>query len=88
MFEILPGGQGSAVRRLGGGTAGGGTHDRTLEKSADGDITKLSELVDHDIRCWMLGSSSMLSFPPPPLRSVLGRDRGREGRLRHVLSLV
>lgn len=34
--------------------------DNTLEKSAEGDITKLSALADHDIRCWMFGSSSML----------------------------
>lgn len=37
------------------------TYARTLEKSADGDITKLSALADHDIRCCMLGSSSMLN---------------------------
>jgi hypothetical protein len=27
------------------------TYDKTLEKSADGDITKLSALADHDIKC-------------------------------------
>lgn len=44
------------------------TYARTLEKSADGDITKLSALADHDIRCWMLGSSSMLRcISQPPL---------------------
>ena len=36
------------------------TYDNTLEKSAEGDITKLSALADHDIKCWILGSSSML----------------------------
>lgn len=36
------------------------THDRTLEKSADGDMTKLSLLFDQAIRFEMLGSSSML----------------------------
>ena len=36
------------------------TYERTLEKSAEGDMTKLSALEDHDIRCWMLESSSML----------------------------
>lgn len=27
------------------------TYERTLEKSAEGDITKLSALGDHDIKC-------------------------------------
>lgn len=35
-------------------------HARTLEKSAEGDITKLSLLLDHDIRFCMLESSSIL----------------------------
>ena len=29
----------------------GQTYDRTLEKSAVGDMTKLSPFDDHDIRC-------------------------------------
>ena len=35
-------------------------HDRTFEKSAEGDMTKLSLLPDHEIKLEMLGSSSML----------------------------
>lgn len=30
------------------------THARTLENSEDGDMTKLSFELDHEIRCWML----------------------------------
>lgn len=30
------------------------TYDRTLENSLEGDMTKLSLLLDHEIRCWML----------------------------------
>ena len=36
------------------------THAKTLEKSVEGDITKLSLLADQDIKFWMLGSSNML----------------------------
>ena len=36
------------------------TYASTFEKSADGDMTKLSLLLDHDIRWEMLGSSSIL----------------------------
>lgn len=36
------------------------THASTLEKSVDGDITKLSLLLDQDIRFCILESSSML----------------------------
>lgn len=39
-----------------------GTYDRTFENSLDGDITKLSFVLDQDIRCWMLWSSSMLAM--------------------------
>jgi hypothetical protein len=38
------------------------TYDKTLEKSLEGDITKLSAEFDHDIKCCMLWSSSMLYF--------------------------
>ena len=37
-----------------------GTYARTLEKSAEGDMTKLSEELDHAIKCCMLGSSNIL----------------------------
>ncbi len=36
------------------------THERTFEKSLEGDMTKLSAEFDQDIRCWILWSSSML----------------------------
>ena len=36
------------------------TYDKTFEKSLDGDMMKLSAEFDHDIRCCMLWSSSML----------------------------
>lgn len=38
----------------------GGTYDRTFENSLEGDMTKLSFVLDHEMRCWMLWSSSML----------------------------
>jgi len=38
----------------------GKPYDNTLEKSAEGDMTKLSADEDHEIRCCMLESSSML----------------------------
>ena len=38
------------------------THDRTFENSAEGDMTKLSLLLDQEIRFAMLGSSSMLYY--------------------------
>lgn len=36
------------------------THAKTLEKSVDGDMTKLSLLLDQDIRFCILESSSIL----------------------------
>ena len=36
------------------------TYDRTLEKSLEGDMTKLSFVLDQEMRCCMLWSSSML----------------------------
>jgi hypothetical protein len=39
---------------------GQGTDARTLENSDVGDMTKLSLVPDHEIRCWILGSSSIL----------------------------
>lgn len=41
------------------------THARTLEKSVDGDITKLSLLLDHEIRFCILWSSNMLRIYEP-----------------------
>jgi hypothetical protein len=43
-----------------GWTVEGKAYDNTLEKSAEGDMTKLSADEDHEIRCCMLESSSML----------------------------
>lgn len=34
--------------------------ESTLENSLDGDITKLSFVLDHEMRCCMLWSSSIL----------------------------
>jgi hypothetical protein len=31
----------------------GGTYDNTLENSLDGDMTKLSLVLDHEMRCCM-----------------------------------
>jgi hypothetical protein len=36
------------------------TCDKTLENSLEGDMTKLSLVADHEMRCWMPWSSSML----------------------------
>lgn len=36
------------------------TYARTFENSDDGDMTKLSFVFDHEMRCDMLWSSSML----------------------------
>lgn len=36
------------------------TYASTLENSLDGDTTKLSFVFDHEMRCCILGSSSML----------------------------
>jgi len=33
---------------------------KTFENSDDGDITKLSFELDHEMRCWILWSSSIL----------------------------
>ena len=57
MFEILPNWSASRSAICSKGI----TYARTFEKSVDGDITKLSLLFDQEIRCCMLGSSSMLS---------------------------
>ena len=32
----------------------GSTYDKTFENSLEGDMTKLSLVLDHEIRCWML----------------------------------
>lgn len=47
------------------------SYDRTLENSLEGDITKLSFVLDHEIKCWMLWSSSMLH--PPLARTICKR---------------
>lgn len=55
MFEVLPANSKPMPRRI-----GACTNAKTFEKSADGDITKFSLLLDQDIRCCMFGSSNML----------------------------
>lgn len=35
-------------------------YDNTFEKSAVGDMTKLSAVADQEIKCWILVSSSIL----------------------------
>ena len=57
------------------------SYERTLEKSAEGDMTKLSLLLDHDIRFEMLGSSSMLAF-----RQIAGLC-SRTAKTAHLYSL-
>ena len=42
------------LQSLGLGVGGAKTHERTFEKSLEGDMTKLSAEFDHDIRCCML----------------------------------
>jgi hypothetical protein len=39
---------------------GGETNASTFENSEVGDMTKLSFVFDHEMRCWMLESSSIL----------------------------
>jgi hypothetical protein len=45
---------------IGRGSRADSTHAKTLENSDVGDMTKLSLVPDHEMRCWMLGSSSIL----------------------------
>ena len=58
------------------------THESTLEKSVDGDMTKLSFVVDQEIRCWMFRSSSMLP------RHQLGQRHATTGRIGRIRSLT
>lgn len=39
---------------------GGNTNERTFENSDVGDMTKLSLVLDQEIRCWIPGSSNIL----------------------------
>lgn len=57
VLEVRPA---SPVSYIKSGQSSRCTYDRTLEKSLEGDMTKLSLLLDHEMRCWMLWSSSML----------------------------
>ncbi len=54
-------------------------HERTLAKSALGDIMKLSLLLDQDIRFCMVGSSSILFHVSP--------DLATNGRQSHLYNL-
>lgn len=69
MFEVLPanGERDSPCSDI-------KTHARTLEKSAEGDITKLSLLLDQDIRFCMLESSNILQPVSLPIEMVLRAD--------------
>lgn len=61
MFEVLSRGPKVSIPFITRGwTVKGKAYDNTLEKSAEGDMTKLSADEDHEIRCCMLESSSML----------------------------
>lgn len=60
------------------------TDARTLENSEVGDMTKLSLVLDHDIKCWMLESSSML-FKGQVMSVPRGKFRTRDQKLVDVL---
>lgn len=57
MLEVRPAKHVSIARHKNRPAA---TYDRTLENSLDGDMTKLSFVLDQEMRCWMLWSSSIL----------------------------
>ncbi len=59
MLKVLPI-PGSAMAAQ-SATGAEGTYASTLENSCDGWMTKLSEFAVHEMRCCILGSSSMLS---------------------------
>jgi hypothetical protein len=68
----------------------GRTYAKTFAKSPEGDMRKLSLLEDHDIRCWIFGSSSMLpmgvssgNWPSGLINDVLVQFVD-EGRLDHL----
>jgi hypothetical protein len=70
MLEIVP----STVRTASTEQKkGAGTHARTLANSEEGDMTKLSFEFDHEMRCSILRSSSML----PPMSAPSARLRAR-----------
>nr|POE89816.1 hypothetical protein CFP56_20285 [Quercus suber] len=52
------------------------TYAKTFENSEDGDMTKLSLVADHDIKCCMLESSSMLDKNVSGYRSVCPQEDG------------
>jgi hypothetical protein len=41
------------------------TYARTFENSEDGDMTKLSLVLDQEMRCWMVWSSNILQYGQP-----------------------
>lgn len=57
------------------------TYARTLEKSVDGDMTKLSLLLDHEMRFCIAGSSNILHARQPT-------DRPWSAPVIHDLLLV
>lgn len=56
MLEVLPKTVSLATWYL----TSSGLYARTFENSEDGDMTKLSFVLDHEIKCCMLWSSNML----------------------------
>jgi hypothetical protein len=55
VLEIRPAGALSIARPdTSQGGIGTGTYDRTFENSLEGDMTKLSLVLDQEIKCWML----------------------------------
>jgi hypothetical protein len=53
VLEIRPAGA-LSIARPDTSQGGTGTYDRTFENSLEGDMTKLSLVLDQEIRCWML----------------------------------
>lgn len=54
---------------------------RTRENSVEGDMTKLSLPLDHEMRCWMERSSSMLELSQQGHGQGEGTRKAMDGRL-------
>lgn len=68
----------------------GVAYDNTFEKSAEGDMTKLSADDDHEMRCCILVSSSMLLAPSVAVAWSGGTRRvdERGGRGFRILTCI
>ncbi len=73
------------ARREEGREGGKPAYDRTLENSCEGWMTKLSELEVHEMRCCILGSSSMLLLQLRGSATRAGKGRGGSGRGQRYL---